>query len=167
MDSPYNREWARGGDRAALAQVLALLNNDPSVASVHGMKATMVRRPFLSTISPFSFFHSPPRSSLSIHICQPTNNRGRPRQVAPGVARLVLDLHFNSTAVAEKYLAMHDNMAAMQESMVGVTSEEETRKVFLGCSQQLYALIALEVDRLEHVVRSDFPEFKYIDIEPM
>ena len=68
----------------------------------------------------------------------------------------MLDLHFNSTAVAEKYLAMHDNMAAMQESMVGVTSEQETRKVFLGCSQQLYALIALEVDRLERVVRRSF-----------
>ena len=31
-------------------QVLALLNNDPSVASVHGMKATMVRRPSLHHI---------------------------------------------------------------------------------------------------------------------
>ena len=46
-----------------------------------------------------------------------------------------------------------------------VSSEEDAKIIFERYSAFLLATLSMEVDRLEHLISSAFPEFKYIDLE--
>mmetsp|Transcript_1434 Transcript_1434/g.3791 ORF Transcript_1434/g.3791 Transcript_1434/m.3791 type:complete len:89 (+) Transcript_1434:132-398(+) len=87
--------------------------------------------------------------------------------VSPGVARFKAEIHFNSVAICDKYLDLHDNATALGESFRSTGTDAETRRVARRYAQHMYMMFGLEVDRLEALIRQKCPEFKYIDLEPL
>lgn len=49
--------------------------------------------------------------------------------------------------------------------MSAVQSKEDTAKIFHLGSRQMLGMIASEVDRLEEIIKRQYPEFRYIDLE--
>lgn len=46
-----------------------------------------------------------------------------------------------------------------------VQTEEDAKRMFERSAVFLLATLSIEVDRLEHIIRTAYPEFKYIDLE--
>ena len=86
-------------------------------------------------------------------------------QVGPGAARFKAEIHFNPQLLSDKYLSAHNNLAEACKSCRSVQSEEEAKVVLERYSSFLLATLSMEVDRLEHLISSAYPEFKFIDIE--
>ena len=86
-------------------------------------------------------------------------------QVGPGAARFKAEIHFNPALLSDKYLAAHNNLAEAARSCQQVASEDDAKVLFERYSAFLLATLSMEVDRLEHLISSAFPEFKYIDLE--
>jgi len=86
-------------------------------------------------------------------------------QISPSTARFKAEIHFNPQLLSDKYLSAHDNLAEVYKSCRAVHSEAHAKVLFERYSAFLLATLSIEVDRLEHLVSSAFPEFKYIDIE--
>ena len=85
--------------------------------------------------------------------------------VGPQTARFKAEIHFNPQLLSAKYLAAHNNLAEACRSCQQVASEDDARLLFERYSAFLLATLSMEVDRLEHLISSAFPEFKYIDLE--
>jgi len=49
--------------------------------------------------------------------------------------------------------------------MKGIKTEADTARIFHLASRQNLGMIASEVDRLEDIIRREYPEFRYIDLE--
>ena len=86
-------------------------------------------------------------------------------QVGPGAARFKAEIHFNPQLLSEKYLSAHNNLEEACKSCQAVSSEEDAKLIFERYSSFLLATLSMEVDRLEHLISSAYPEFKYIDLE--
>eukprot|EP00967_Tisochrysis_lutea_P125907 scaffold212128_cov32-Tisochrysis_lutea.AAC.4 len=74
----------------------------------------------------------------------------------PQTARFKAEIHFNPKLLSDKYLAAHNNLAEC---------EEDAKSMFERSAVFLLATLSIEVDRLEHIIRTEYPEFKYIDLE--
>ena len=86
-------------------------------------------------------------------------------QIGPAAARFKAEIHFNPALLSEKYLSAHNNLALVHQSCREVHTEADAKLLFERYSSFLLATLSIEVDRLEHLIMSEFPEFKYIDIE--
>eukprot|EP00050_Salpingoeca_kvevrii_P016685 m.57643 g.57643 ORF g.57643 m.57643 type:complete len:534 (+) comp7093_c0_seq2:349-1950(+) len=86
-------------------------------------------------------------------------------QIAPSTARLKAEIHFNPFALADKYLAQDNNLDAITENCLHVKEPGEARELSHQLSRVVLIQLALEIDRLEFMIRQRFPEFKYIDLE--
>ena len=85
--------------------------------------------------------------------------------VGPSTARFKAEIHFNPQLLSEKYLKAHNNLSEACRSCQEVANEEDAKLMFERYSAFLLATLSMEVDRLEHLISSAFPEFKYIDLE--
>ena len=85
--------------------------------------------------------------------------------LGPQTARFKAEIHFNPQLLSSKYLSAHNNLAEAFASCQQVANEEDAKLIFERYSAFLLATLSMEVDRLEHLISSKFPEFKYIDLE--
>lgn len=85
--------------------------------------------------------------------------------VGPAEARFKAEIHFNPQLLSEKYLSAHNNLEEACKSCQAVSSEQDAKLIFERYSSFLLATLSMEVDRLEHLISSAYPEFKYIDLE--
>lgn len=85
--------------------------------------------------------------------------------VGPSAARFKAEIHFNPQLLSEKYLSAHNNLAEACKSCQQVGNEAEAKLIFERYSVFLLATLSMEVDRLEHLISSAFPEFQFIDLE--
>ena len=56
-------------------------------------------------------------------------------------------------------------MAEVYKACKRVESEQDAQAMFERYGTFLMATLSLEVDRLEHMITSAYPEFVYIDLE--
>lgn len=75
------------------------------------------------------------------------------------------EIHLNPHAISNKYLNSFDNLEQLHSSMTSVQTKEDTAKIFHLGSRQMLGMIASEVDRLEEIIKRQYPEFRYIDLE--
>ena len=85
--------------------------------------------------------------------------------VGPGVARFKAEVHLNPRAISNKYLSSFDNLESIHKDMKAIQTEADTARIFHLSSRQMLGMIASEVDRLEDIIRREYPEFRYIDLE--
>jgi len=85
--------------------------------------------------------------------------------VGPQSARFKAEIHFNPQLLSDKYLAAHNNLREVHKTCRAVETEEDAKRLFERSAVFLLATLSIEVDRLEHIVRTAYPEFKYIDLE--
>lgn len=85
--------------------------------------------------------------------------------VGPSAARFKAEIQFNPRLLSEKYLSAHNNLEEACKSCQAVSSEADAKLIFERYSSFLLATLSMEVDRLEHLISSAYPEFKYIDLE--
>jgi len=83
----------------------------------------------------------------------------------PQTARFKAEIHFNPKLLSDKYLAAHNNLAEVYKTCKDVECEEDAKSMFERSAVFLLATLSIEVDRLEHIIRTEYPEFKYIDLE--
>ena len=62
-------------------------------------------------------------------------------------------------------LSAHNNLEEACKSCQAVATQEDAKLIFERYSSFLLATLSIEVDRLEHLISSAYPEFKYIDLE--
>ena len=74
-------------------------------------------------------------------------------------------MHLNPRAISNKYLSSFDNLERIHQDMKGIKTEADTARIFHLASWQNLGMIASEVDRLEDIIRREYPEFRYIDLE--
>ncbi|EOD23627.1 hypothetical protein EMIHUDRAFT_239339 [Emiliania huxleyi CCMP1516] len=93
--------------------------------------------------------------------------------VGPQSARFKAEIHFNPQLLSDKYLAAHNNLREVHKTCRAVETEEDAKRLFERSAVFLLATLSIEAaapaaltrHRLEHIVRTAYPEFKYIDLE--
>jgi zinc transporter 9 len=82
--------------------------------------------------------------------------------VGPAAARFKAEIHFNPALLSDKYLSAHNNLEEACKSCQAVNTQDDAKLIFERYSSFLLATLSIEVDRLEHLISSAYPEFKYI-----
>ena len=60
---------------------------------------------------------------------------------------------------------IHTYASQVYKTCSNVQSEADAKRMFERSAVFLMATLSIEVDRLEHIIRVAYPEFKYIDLE--
>jgi len=90
--------------------------------------------------------------------------------VGPGISRFKAEVHFDSTQLALFYLKEGANQQQLVDSYKSAAAATDCniqlQLLFLATSSLQGMLIAAEIDRLETLIITRFPEIRHVDIEP-
>ena len=90
--------------------------------------------------------------------------------MGPGVARFKAEVAFHPTALGLVYLQAGTNQAELLQSFrmasVSLQPAIEAQTLFLAINELYGVLLGAEIDRLEALIRDEFPDIKHVDIEP-
>ncbi|KAL5271571.1 hypothetical protein ACHWQZ_G002008 [Mnemiopsis leidyi] len=82
----------------------------------------------------------------------------------PSYVRFKAEIFFNSEVITKKYLDTLDTTSLLQEAQ-GLKTEKEMVDFMLDQNQRMMDTLALEVDRLEYLIKRKYPEVRHVDLE--
>lgn len=167
-------------------EVQSLLRADPAVLSLHDVKSVMVS-PGVARFKAEVHFNavaiadrylgarararhnapSPPAGRRRARAAAPRRAAAHPAGLRVARSRVPCASARARLRSAVRAPALHTNLQDMRVSLSAVETDADARRVTRRCSQHLYLMLGLEVDRLEALIRSKYPEFRYIDLEPL
>jgi len=82
----------------------------------------------------------------------------------PSYVRFKAEVFFNSEVITKKYLDTLDTTSLLKEAQ-SLKTEADMENFMIDQNQRMVDTLALEVDRLEFLIKRKYPEVRHVDLE--
>merc|ERR1719204_443099 len=81
----------------------------------------------------------------------------------PSYVRFKAEIFFNSEFITKKYLDTLDTATLLKEAQL-LKTEDDMENFMMEQNQRMVDTLALEVDRLEFLIKRKYPEVRHVDL---